>query len=189
MTAKEFQTFWRSTYPDTLPIAHYFRHNYSDRWFRIHSLPDSRRYPSNEEDWEILLTRQNTILTDLLTNGSPILIVTGEYHTGDEVKSIKPFTFTQLEPIDLHMHNPEEHEEGEIYTPIFTEQIWYKDKFNELLKDIAKWNLVAFFISIDNNCIVAPYDGGMDIILRDSPTRDFYKAKYKQWLSPHKNGL
>jgi hypothetical protein len=193
MTAEEFEIFWKSTYPDTVPVAHHFRHDYSHRWFRIHSLPDSQRYPSNQEDWEILLARQNTILNDLLANESPILIVTEDDHPDlppiDKVKSIQSFTFTRLEPIDLYLHSRKEYEKGVIYTPMFTEQIWYYDKFTELIKDIAEWKLVAFFISIENNCIVAPYDGGMDIILKDSQTRDFYKAKYERWLSPRNDGL
>ena len=196
MTAEEFKIFWESTYPDTVPIGHYFKHDYSDRWFRIHNLPGSQRYPSDKGDWEILLNRQNTILTDLMTNGSPMLIMTGDHesegyieiHPIEDVKSIKPFKFTRLEPIDLHLLSHDKYEKGHTYTPKFTEQIWHHDKFNEILKDIAEWNLTAFFISIDNNCIVAPYDGGMDIILKDSQTRDLYKAKYEQWLSPREDG-
>ena len=197
MTSQEFKIFWDFSYPDTIPINHYFKHDYSDRWFRIHSLPESQRYPSDEEDWRILLNRQNTILTDLLTNGSPILFVTGDYsyeghielYPIDEMMSIKPFEFTRLDPIDLHSLSKDEYDKGQIYTPMFTELVWQHDMFNEILKDIAEWNLIAFFVSIDGNCIVAPYDGGMDIILKDSSTRDFYKGKYSQWLSLHKDGF
>jgi len=44
MNKKDFETLWTLNYPDTVPIAHLFKHDYSDRWFRIHSLPDSKRY-------------------------------------------------------------------------------------------------------------------------------------------------
>ena len=197
MTAEDFKHFWDSTYPDTIPIGNYFKHDYSDRWFRIHSLPNSQRYPSDQEDWKILLDRQNIILTDLLANESSILIVTGDHHAEgylelypiDEVKSIKSFTFTRLEPIDLHLLGPEQYEKGQTYIPMFTVQSWDAHKFDEVLKDIAEWNLEAFFISVHNQCIVSPYDGGMDIILQDSQTRDFYRTKYEAWLSPRKDGL
>ncbi|MDJ1503014.1 DUF3885 domain-containing protein [Xanthocytophaga agilis] len=66
MTKEQFTIFWSSTFPDTLPISHYFKYDYSDRWFRIHSLPESKRYADNEEEWNILLHRQNTIISDLL---------------------------------------------------------------------------------------------------------------------------
>ena len=160
-------------------------------------MPDSQRYPTNQEDWEILLGRQNTILKDLLANAPSILIVTGdnhaegyaELHPIDGVKSIEPFAFTRLEPIDLHLLSPGEYENGQTYTPMFTEQIWQPHKLDGVLKDIAEWNLEAFFISVQNQCIISPYDGGMDIILRDSETRDFYRVKYEAWLSSRKDGL
>ncbi|CAN5411063.1 hypothetical protein BH09BAC1_BH09BAC1_17540 [soil metagenome] len=157
-----------------------------------------QRYPANEEDWEILLHRQNTILTDLIGSVSPVLLVTGEFKMGDfpdmpptlMAESLKPFSFTMAEaPIDLHSFSPGQYDKGHTYTPMFTEQIWQGHKFDEVLKDIAKWKLAAFFVSIQNKCIVSPYDGGVDIILKDSETRDFYKAKYAEWLSSREDGF
>ena len=66
MTKEQFEKFWISTFPDTLPISHLFKFDYKDRWFRIHSLPKSKRYADNENEWEILLSRQNQIINDLL---------------------------------------------------------------------------------------------------------------------------
>jgi hypothetical protein len=65
MTKEDFQNLWTLNYPDTIPISYRFKHDYSDRWFRIHSLPESKRYAENESEWEILLSRQNEIITDL----------------------------------------------------------------------------------------------------------------------------
>jgi hypothetical protein len=197
MTPEEFKTFWELRYPNTVPIGHYFKHDYPDRWFRIHSLPDSRRYPSKQEDWEILLARQNTILADLFGNESSILLVTGHYYAEayaelqpiDEIDAIKHLPFQRLQSIDLHLLNPEYYDKGQIYMPMFTEQIWQIHQFDETLKAIALGDLEAFFISIVNNCMIAPYDGGMDIILKDSSTRDFYKEKYAAWLSLRQDGL
>ena len=65
MTSEQFNTYWALNFADSIPIPHYFRQDYSDRWFRIHSLPGSKRYADNEEEWNILLDRQNKIITDL----------------------------------------------------------------------------------------------------------------------------
>ena len=51
MTSEQFNTYWALNFADSIPIPHYFRHDYSDRWFRIHSLPGSKRYADNEEEW------------------------------------------------------------------------------------------------------------------------------------------
>ncbi len=196
MTKEQFNTFWSSTYPGTIPISHYFKHDYADRWFRIHSLPESKRYAETEEEWEMLLHRQNTIITDLLGN-SNFLLVTGDYswddhtelHPLDEIKSIAEIPFVLLDPIDLHKLRPEEYEPKQFYTPQFSEQTWQATKFDNLLKDIAKDRVRAFFISRENNCIVAPYDGGIDIVLKDIETRTNYEAKYKDWLSAREDGF
>lgn len=197
MTAEQFNTFWTITYPDTIPIPHYFRHHYADRWFRIHSLPGSKRYANNKEEWNILLERQNKIITDLLGDNSGILLVTGSYfsegyqelHPLEEADSVTNISFVSLEPIDLNELSPEEYEPGQVYKPMLSEQIWQSAKFDNLLKAIADDELRAFFVSVENECIVAPYDGGIDFILKDQHTKNLYKEIYREWLSARQDGL
>lgn len=198
MTAAEFNTFWQTRYPRTIPIGYRFKHDYHDRWVRVHSLPEMQRYPANEEDWGILLHRQNTIINDLIGNEASILLVTGEYKMEDfpelqpseTLQSLKLFSFTKAEEaIDLHSVSPGEYDKGHSYTPMFTDLIWQNTQFDNVLRDIALDKLRAFFVSITNKCIVSPYDGGIDVILKDSVARDFYKDKYKDWLSPRADGF
>jgi hypothetical protein len=197
MTKEDFQNFWTLNYPDTVPISHLFKHDYSDRCFRIHSLPESKRYADNENEWEILLSRQNEIITDLFGLETPILIVTGEYnwgdnrqiHVTDEEEIFKPFSFVLLDTIELNKIDAEQYDEPDIYRPAFAQTIWKPNYHNKLLREIANDNTRAFFISFDKNAIVAPYDGGVDIVFNDSSTKEHYKNKYKQWLSEREDGL
>ncbi len=197
MTVEQFNSFWSSTYPDTVLIQHHFRHDYPDRWFRIHSLPESKRYAENESEWDILLDRQNKIISDLLGDNSNFILVTGGYtsegytelHPIAELNSIKQISFVSLDPIDLNKLSSDEYDHGQTYTPMFSEQNWEPKKFDNLLTDIAEDNLRVFFISIGQKLIIAPYDGGVDFILKDTETRDFYKQKYSGWLSAREDGL
>lgn len=197
MTKAEFNQFWASSYPNTIPIQHYLIHQYADRWFRIHSLPESKRYADTEMEWEILLSRHNQIITDLLGNHSNVLLVTGDYnynspedkHIVEEEPTFQAYTFTLLDNIDLNSLSPDEHEPGVIYRPAFTETIWSINQHDALLKGLANWKLIAFFVSFEHHLIVAPYDGGIDFILKDSQMRDAYKAKYHYWLSKLPSGL
>ena len=197
ITKEQFDLFWDAIYPGVLPISYTFKHNYPNRWLRIHSLPGSKRYPSNDSDWTILFNRQNTIITDIIGNDAKIVIVTGDYfyegltelHPIEAVTSIKAFSFFKLDEIDLHKIYPEQYESGQFYRPIFCTEFWQNGKFNDVLKDIAEDQLRAFFISIDKECIIAPYDGGIDILLRDTDTRDKCKLKYKDWLSEREDGM
>lgn len=197
MTAEEFKMFWSSNYPETVPISHYFKHDYSDRWFRIHSLPESKRYADNDEEWSILLHRHDQIITDLLGENSNFLLVTGEYtmeghtelHPLAEVGSLAQMPFISLPKMDLKKISPDEYDPGAFYHPMFSEQIWVSQKFDNILREIAYDNLRAFFISIEKELMIAPYDGGIDFILKNSETRDFYKGKYSCWLSSRQDGF
>lgn len=197
MTKEKFQTLWTLNYPDTVPISYLFRHNYSDRWFRIHNLPDSKRYAEDEDEWTTLLLRQNEIITDLFGLDTPILIVTGEYNWGDnrqihiteEEEIYKPFSFIRLDNIELNKIDAEQYDKPDIYRPAFAQTIWKPNYHDNLLREIAIGNILAFFVSFDKNVIVAPYDGGIDFVVKDVLTKENYKNKYRQWLSERENGL
>jgi hypothetical protein len=49
---------------------------------------------------------------------------------------------------------------------MFTEVVWEQNSHNLLLK-IANDETRAFLISFEKKIIVAPYDGGLDIIIDD----------------------
>ncbi|HEV7347815.1 DUF3885 domain-containing protein [Telluribacter sp.] len=197
MTKQDFQKLWNLNYPETVPIAYLFKHEYSDRWFRIHSLPESKRYAEDENEWQILLSRQNEIITDLFGHETPILIVTGEYNWGDnsqthitqEEEIFKPFSFLRLDNIELNKIDAEQYDEPDIYRPAFALTIWKPNYHDKLLREIAKDNARAFFISFDKNVIVAPYDGGIDFMLKDCLTKESYKNKYRHWLSEREDGF
>jgi hypothetical protein len=197
MTAEQFNKFWTSAYPGTVPISHHFKHDYEDRWFRIHSLPESKRYADNEKEWEILLDRQNKIITDILGDCANVLLVTGDYSSEGNTESSSPeatralagIVFIPLDPIDLNKLNEEDYDAGQLYQLMFSEQIWQPHKFDALLKAVADDQLRFFFISIENRCIIAPYDGGIDFILKDQETKNMYKERYKEWLSARQDGL
>ncbi|GAB3785134.1 hypothetical protein GCM10028818_46380 [Spirosoma horti] len=197
MTKEEFNNLWALNYPNTFPIQYLFKNDYSDRWFRIHSLPESKRYATNDTEWETLLLRQNEIITDLFGVDTPILLVTGEYNWGDqrvihitdEEEIFKSFIFTRLDKIGLYKIDPEQYDEPDIYRAAFAKTIWRPNFHDNLLREIAKDNIRAFFVSFNKNAIIAPYDGGVDFLLKDSLTKDNYKNKYRQWLSKREDGL
>ncbi|OSZ79719.1 hypothetical protein CAP36_00175 [Chitinophagaceae bacterium IBVUCB2] len=88
MTKKEFYKLWSLNYPEAVPISHLLKYDYPDRWFRIHSLPESKRYAEVEAEWKILLSRQNEIITDLFGFDTPILLVKGEYNLGSNEEAL-----------------------------------------------------------------------------------------------------
>lgn len=197
MLKEEFNKFWKEQYPTSLPVAHTLRHDYASRWFRIHSLPESKRYPENAVEWEIVLNRQNTSITDVIGENADIVIITGSYyfeghtelHPIESVESLKRFSFTQLDAIDLHAVWPDDYDAGQIFYPMIARAIWSLNKFDDILRDVAQDCVRLFFVSINTNTIVVPYDGGVDFIVKDAQTMSVYKAMYRDWLSGRDDGL
>ena len=197
MSPKQFTQFWAKSYPKTVPIPHFFKYDYANRWFRIHSLPDSKRYAETDAEWAILLERQKTLITDLFGEVERVILVTGTYKWKNErrvhvVKKdpiLKTYPFKILPEMDLPASKSEYYDAGMAYRPAFAEALWQSEEFDNLLRGIANDELRVFFVSMNKNVIIAPYDGGVDVILKDIETKNAFKIKYKDWLSEREDGF
>jgi hypothetical protein len=189
MTKQTFHQSWVAQYGNTPPLSHVFKETFATRWFRVHSLPGGKRYAANEQEWQILLTRQNQIITHLLATATDVLLVAGNYNddaASQQLSTADTFAayhFTQLDTIPLHVLNPHEYDASDTYTPAFAPIIWQPHGHNHLLQAIANDTTRAFFVSFEQQVIIAPYDGGIDCIVKDSLTKQQYQNKYKDWLS------
>lgn len=124
-------------------------------------------------------------------------MITGDYHFEDHeelhpiesVDSLGRFSFTNLDAIDLHSVWPDGYDAGQFYRPMITREIWLSGKFDDVLRDVALDCVRLFFVSINNDTMVIPYDGGVDFIVRDAEAVSVYKRKYRDWLSGRDDGL
>ncbi|HAV4997553.1 TPA: hypothetical protein JIY88_11060 [Acinetobacter nosocomialis] len=189
---------WKFFYPNKLPISHYFRQYFSQFWFRIHSLPESKRYADTPAEYELLLNRHNQIIDDCFDSNASIFIVTVHYFSqSDNNKIYDPtlrlkYEFHPEKEINLTQANPEyydDDEEDHFYRPYSINEIWKKNEHNDLLKKIANDEVRAFMISFEQNIIIAPYDGGIDLIIFNDAKRNELINKYQDWLSPRADGL
>lgn len=193
MNQEEFNTYWDAEYPEAFPINYELKRVYASRWFRIHSLPESKRYAESDAEYQIIFDRQNHLITDLIGEGTEIIISFGLYTddvTNDNYKELTDFgEFNKVQTIDLHKERPEEYED-KMYFDIYTKNdLWKSASKNEILKAIADDTLRAMFICPSKKCIISPYDGGVDIIVDSTEKRDQLKTKYKEWLSKREDGL
>ena len=193
MTENEFIGYWNKEYPEVFPINHELLEAYQDRWFRIHSLPDSKRYADTESDYHIILDRQNSLIDDLIGNGSEIIIVFGLFDndpTNENYYIIGDLEeFNKVQSIDLQTIRPEEYEESMLLDVYAKKSIWSRNSRNVLLRAIADDEIRAMFVSPSRKCIIAPYDGGVDVIVESTEKRDRLKLKYKKWLSDREDGM
>lgn len=193
MTEGEFIDYWNKEYPESFPINHELKWVYPNRWFRIHSLPESKRYAETSDDYKIILDRQNELINDLMGEESEVVISFGLYSndlTNNNYKELTDFgEFIKVFTIDLHKERPEEYED-EMYFDIYAKtETWTKGKRDEILKAIADDEIRAMFVSPSKKCIIAPYDGGVDVIVDSPEKRDRMKVKYSEWLSIREDGM
>ncbi|MEO0472099.1 MAG: hypothetical protein AAF206_20905 [Bacteroidota bacterium] len=193
MTEHEFKTFWQKQYPEAYPIKHELKWVYPKRWLRMHSLPESKRYADTEAEYQIILRRQNQLLDALIGEGTFIFSSFLQY-TEDlsniHYRQLPDFTaFQKTWTIDLHQERPEEHESDQPIDIFVKREKWQSGGKDELLRAIADDVVRVMFICPSKNCIVAPYDGGVDVIVDSTDRRDALKQKYKDWLSATESGL
>ncbi len=187
MTEIDFKDFWENEYPESFPISHELKWVYPHRWFRIHSLPNSKRYADSLEEYNVILNRQNNLINDLIGEGTEIAVAFGMYTddlTNDNYKELADFgKFQKIYSIDLHQERPREYDSSYFLDVFVKIEQWQKGKRNELLKAIADDKIRAMFICPSKQCIVAPYDGGVDIIVESTEKRNQIRHRYKEWLS------
>jgi hypothetical protein len=194
MNEKQFLYFWNNSYPESYPIGHELKWIYNSRWFRIHSLPESKRYANTAEEYEIIFSRQNEIIDEVIGPGEDIIVLFGMY-VGDDIinrnyNQISDFEkFNPVLRLELHKLRPEEYDEEIIYDVFIKNDKWQSGKMNKLLKAIADDEIRAIILSTNKKSIIIPYDGGLDVIAESSEMRDALKLKYKEWLSTTEDGM
>jgi hypothetical protein len=172
-----FMSAWQRDYPETPQISYIFKHRLSKRWMRIHSLPGAQRYPNEKADWDVLLSRQNAVIDYLVPQDTPIIWVWN--WIGPDTHIRQSFT-----PVALGVFSAGD-DEAEFECHLLND-LWRTKECDVFLTMIAAESMRAFIIAPD--CLIAPYDGGMDIILKDPHTAHAFKRHFSDWVSPREDG-
>src|SRR5215208_4167866 len=77
MSEAECRTWWGEHFPGSAPVGFMLRQIYDERWLRIHSLPESKRYADTVGEYAELLRRHNQVATDALGDGSRCYLIEG----------------------------------------------------------------------------------------------------------------
>jgi hypothetical protein len=171
-----FLQHWQREYPETPPVNYLFKSRLPKRWARIHSLPDGKRYADSKAEWNILLQRQNAVIDYLVPQGATISWVWNWLEPDCHI--FKSFDLTRLGVF--------RHDEASFESWQLADQ-WQSGLSNPFLMMIAGEQMRAFIVAPD--CLISPYDGGIDVILKDPHTAFAFKRHFKNWLSGREDGL
>jgi hypothetical protein len=175
---QQFLAFWNQLYPETPPINYLFKHRLPARWARIHSLPKAKRYAQTDAEWDELKRRQNAVIDSLVPQGTAIRVVVNFIEISNAL-------FEEFDFQNIGVFVDKENET--VFQSFQFETVWQSGCLDQMLVMIADDRMRAFIIAPDS--LIAPYDGGVDIILKDEHARDDFKERFKAWLSGREDGL
>jgi hypothetical protein len=165
----------------------------SPRWLRIHSLPDSKRYPESEAEYDEMLRRQNAVAQTVLGSPSDCLLIV--WRIAREFDPVDWDAEGQSIGVALSPTNAWGRLEDEDNPPAFYEfavahVVWALHAFDALIRAVAderQYGLL-FFSGVTHQAY-APYDGGADLFVATTQRRDELRALWADWLSERDDGL
>jgi hypothetical protein len=196
MTAQTISEAWHSSFGPALPAGYLCRTTLPDRWMRIHSLPESKRYPDTEAERDEVLRRQNAAACYALGEGSECILFITQYgesrHWPDYYVEGSRYT---AEFLALNRFAPEyvqSYDKGQDGPLQFfaTRQRWHACAFDALILMCADGTAGPYmFANIDRRSAYAPYDGGADLFFSTPDAVVEARRTFSDWLSAIESGL
>lgn len=183
---------WDQRWPGCSKVPYELR-GVHDRWIRFHTLPASKRYPETKSEYEIILGRHNTVLTELVTD-SALLVLTAGYsdRPEPEVPGRSAETVAVHRDASYWASACIDDEPGcESYLHLYVSEVrWSPGCVDPLLRKVAD-DVIANVLLADTGLrwLYHPYDGGMDVIMSSRAERDVLRDRHRDWLSAHPDGL
>jgi hypothetical protein len=181
---------WEARWPQCRPLGYELR-GMRDRWVRFHSLSGSKRYAESDDEYEVVLGRNHSVLSDLgdryQEEGEHILVVTYSWSSSPEPE---PQGAADLAKSQHWMSLQVDSDEEDNWTHLsVSASAWRNQELDPLLRRVADDEERALIMPIDLRWLFAPYDGGMDVIVATTAGRDELRSAHAGWLSALPSGL
>ena len=173
---------WQRCYGDAPPLGWVLRVRLRSRWFRVHSLPDAKRYATTEDERGEVRRRQHALIADVLGEGAACWFIFGYYGEeahlpGDvagELRAMAPVVLTSVGPGDAGL--------AETCPLLVARVTWVPGVLDRVLEAVADDVLASpLLVSADLRRVVAPYDGGVDVIVETPARRAELARRYGRW--------
>ena len=187
----EFHNYWVSEYPLSPPIGFLLQEKYGHNWFRIHSLPGSKRYPENDAEMHEVLRRHNTVLEALLRPHNDFVLLTTGYSDAPSPSTPKLLQADSTLRDRSNFAFTVTSDTGSPYWHFFVSPLnWQHGCLDSMLSQVATDKIADILVvGVEQNCLYHPYDGGGDIIVCNDKARATLKQTFSAWLSPRTDGM
>ena len=167
---------WEKYHKDIPRLSWHLRIHKAETWFRIHSLPESKRYPDSKDEESILLDRHNEIAPLVLQDSRKLHLHWSWKSNLHGIAGTKTGSY----------------EDDGVETPLYAAEVksWSPGHYDELIRSVAHDELPAvIFMNPKTGNIYAPYDGGADIFIEESKLRKRIQSQFAMWASQFEGGL
>jgi hypothetical protein len=185
MQTLPFATEWRASFGDALPAGFLCRASLADRWLRVHSHPESKRYAETDAERAELLHRQNAAASYVLGDNADCQLLVTRF--GDnQAWSFEALPLSGRTPVHVLSAGDEGDELQFFGLPVK----WHPAAFNDLLLAVADDRTgPVLFADIQRRRIYAPYDGGADLFFPSPEAAELAREHFRDWLSDRQDGL
>jgi hypothetical protein len=165
------------------PVAHFMRQTFPVSWLRIHALPDSKRYPEDDAERQIVFDRYSRFGSALLGESAPCLIIQSRFVGFPRSSELMP-------ELDWKPMQRVGDDEDDAWDSWMAHTIWKPSAFRSLLLEIAddKESHIAFLSEV-TDCVFIPYDGGADGFSFDTTLLQRLSGEFAPWRSLLPSGL
>lgn len=183
---------WQERFPNCEPVGYLMRTAFRERWVRFHSLPESKRYPEDESEYQIISQRHNCVLWELLAGERDVVLLTTGVSRMLQPERTDPKLAT-LDPDAAPWRTVEMHHmlDYPAYYHVFARSWeWRTGLFDPLIRLVAE-DKITNVIIVHPECrwLLHPYDGGTDVIAETPAARDRIRAAHQDWLPDNVDGL
>lgn len=181
-----FKTLWASRYGVIPPIGYRIRDALSARWTRLHALPNSKQYADCDDERAVIVSRANRLATDMFGEGRPFWLASSRLRPDPSFINYEPDYFARLN-WDLpesftwkdYLEEPEDRLLWDVHAASL---IWRENAFDSLFQKIAnEEEFEIIFVSHDMDYMLAPYDGGFDLVLPNSEMVAEWTTRFSDW--------
>lgn len=188
-------SLWADRWPMCRPIAHELRHCASDRWVRFHSLPESKRYAENDDEYAEVLRRHNTVIDELQATrpGARTLLVITCSWSDAPAPVPRDEALEELPPTSTYWQSVLRETDGdwEFWNHLFVFGADWRPGILDGLLLLAADDRTGDVIVTEPGLrwLYHPYDGGADVIATSAEERRVLSERHRDWLSGHPTGL
>lgn len=164
------------------------RHDFFDYWTRFHALPESKRYAGTEDELSNVLSRANTLATECFGDHARVWVATG-YLSELTPEEIELAVHMEMAKAMTWIDESEDLEDQTEIAFFVVSTDWQPSSLDGLFRKIAEDQLRAVLFSEDTQTVLAPYDGGFDIISLQPGKVSELESKYRAWMSSRPDRL